>query len=250
MIAEIFQKRTRDFKLGVILSFIFSVIVGFLNAGVLYLIGIPAFGLLIGLILIWLAREKIKFKLIVTFLSMSLILYSFSVFYLLFLPRAEPEIFLIPKSLYGNHIAIVFEGSCGQSVNYENKSRIYNFPANGILILKDKQTTGKINRKFYLVDRYGGRTELPEFHYDNFEEEKEDRHWSFSEIPFTKDLAGIFPEYHSPVTNTSVFKVGDYQSIEIKDRLEAKSKNEGPGEIQNRIEKLLEKCESPYRQKL
>lgn len=250
LIAEIFQKRSWDFKLGVLLTFIFSVIVGFLNIGVLYLIGIPAFGLVIGLIFVWLAREKIKFKLVVTVLSISLILYSFSIFYFLFLPRAEPEIFLIPESLYGKHIAIVFERSCGQPVNYEVNSRLYNFPADGILILKDRLTTGKTRRKFYLVDKNGTRTELTEFRYDTFEEEKEIWHWRFSKTPLTKDSAGVYPEYHSPTMNMSVFNVGDFQTFEAVNKFATRSKNERLGEIENRVEKLLERCQFPYRQSL
>lgn len=247
VIEEIYQKRSEKFKTGIILIFFSSLSVGYVDAGMLYLCGLPVFGLMIGYIFILAAGEKIKYIFYAMLLSGSLILYSFSMSILL-LPKAETEIFLIPKSLDGKFIAIVFERSCGESAAYENKNRVYEFPSSGVLILKDQRITGKINRKFYLVDEDGNRTELPEFQYDSFERESRQR--KSSKTPFTKDSAGVYPEYYSTILNMSVFNVGSYRAFEIKENFFAGNKNEMLGRFEKSAESLIEKCEKPYWRKL
>ena len=55
IIEEIYRKRSEKFKTGILLIFLFSLIAGYLNAGVLYLCGLPIFGLLFGYVFIWIA---------------------------------------------------------------------------------------------------------------------------------------------------------------------------------------------------
>lgn len=248
-IEEIYRKRSEKFKTGIILIFLFSLIVGYLNVGALYLCGIPFLGLLVGGIYILIAKESVRYKLFAMLLSAALIVYSYSMF-ILMLPKAEPEIFIIPDHLAGKPIAVVFERSCGKAVEYENKSRVYKIPSNGILILKDKLTTGKLNRKFYLLDEYGSKTEIPEFHYDTFEEENEDWHWIFSKRPLTKDLTGIRNDYYSPLMHISVFDVGSYESVEIRNKFNPETRDERRGEFEKKIEARIEKCEEPFWRKL
>jgi hypothetical protein len=165
-------------------------------------------GLLIGIILVWLAKINIKKKILLTLVPLPIILAGFLFFYFL-LPKAEPEMFLIPQNLRGE-IVVIFDENCGQHLDYENGRRIYRFPDSGVLITKSKKTMGVIDRKFYLVDENGNRIKLPEFHWNNFEEEQKDWHWLFSSTKLSKDSLGVFWAYR----NELGFVISNYKSVE------------------------------------
>lgn len=212
MFEEKFQKRSILFKVGIILTILFSAITGFLNFGVLYLFGLPILGLLIGLITIWFSSERLKTKIISTAIPLPIILFSFFIFYLM-LPKAEPEIFLIPQNFRGQ-FEIVFVEPCGKSLTYEKGYRLYQIPNDGVLITNAKRSLGVIDRKFYLVDENGNKTELPAFHWSSFEEEKADWHWTFSKTKLSKDLVGVFWAY----SNGFSFIVSDFNSLENQNK--------------------------------
>lgn len=233
MTKKTFRERSVLFKVGLILIIICSAITGFFNIAVLYWFGIPLFGLLTGLIFIWLANENVKTKILSTLLPLPIICFSFFLFYLL-LPKAESESFLIAQNFRGQ-LEIVFGEPCGQSINYEKGRRIYHIPDSGILIINAKQMMGAIDRKFHLVDENGNKTKLPEFHWSEFEKEKNDLHWMFSNTKLSKDLVGVFWAY----TNRFSFVISNYSSIEEQNRETIEKSRKTFGE---NVETALKKC--------
>lgn len=157
MTNRFFRKSDKFFKIGAILVVFFSLAVGFLNVGVLYLFGIPIIGLLSGLILVWLSKVTFNKKAVLTFLPVFLIPSAFFIF--LYLNKAEPETFLIPENFRGR-IVIFYEESCAEKPLYENGRRLYRFPDDGILITKFKRPKGFLDRKFYFVNERGERTPI------------------------------------------------------------------------------------------
>jgi hypothetical protein len=155
---KFFTNRTRLYKFGIILTVLFSIIIGFLNVGVLFLFGIPVLGLILGLILIWFSKETLKLKSCSTIIQIPIIICSF--FLMFWLNSAEPETFLIPQNFRGR-ITIFYEEPCGQKPIYENGRRIYKFPENGILISNFKRPQGYLNQEFYFVDEVENRTKIP-----------------------------------------------------------------------------------------
>lgn len=229
-----FQEQNWIFRTGVILIVFWSIVTGVLNFGVLYLFGIPLLGLLLGIIFVWFAKANVKTKILLTFLPIPIILSIF--FLLLEINKAEPETFLIPQNFRGQ-FEIVFNEPCGHTILYEKGRRIYQIPDNGVLITNAKQTFGVIDRKFYSVDENGNQAELPEFHWNRFEEEKGDWHWTFSRTKLSNDLVGVM---NNPgIINYLIFTVSDYQSLEkeSKDIKEEKRKS-----FQEVIDALLKEC--------
>lgn len=206
-----FQKRSIKFKVGIALIFLFSATIGFFHIGVLYLFGIPIFGLLAGFVLIWFSKKSLKTKILSSLFPIPIIAIFFSLFYLLS-PKAEPETVLIPKNFRGQ-FEIIFNKPCGETLPYENGRRIYKIPDNGILITNSKETFGIINRKFYLVNEKGERNQLPEFSWSNFEDEKANWLWVFSKTKLTKDLVGVFWAYSGRFS----FIISDYETLEKED---------------------------------
>jgi energy-coupling factor transporter transmembrane protein EcfT len=158
MTEKIFQRPSWKLKSGIILVTLFSIITGLLNVGVLYLFGLPLFGILLGIIFIWIAKTELKTKFVWTILPLPLILSTF--FFAYQLNKAEPETFLIPQNFRGK-IVIFYEEKCGQEPVYEQGRRIYKFPDNGILITNFKKTRGILDQEFYFVDETGNRTPIP-----------------------------------------------------------------------------------------
>ena len=150
--------RDGKYKTGLFMIIFCSIVIGLLNIGVLYCFGIPIVGLLVGIIFIWAAKEKLKTKILVTFLPIPIIVGTFLL--MIQLNKAEPETFLIPQDFRGK-ITIFYEESCGEKPIYESGRRIYKFPENGILITNFKRTKGIIDQEFYFVDENGMRTRIP-----------------------------------------------------------------------------------------
>ena len=189
MTEKILQKRDWKFTIGIILTIFWSVVIGFLHIGVIYLFGIPLVGLVLGFIFIWISKKSIKKKTLWTTLCIPIIVATFFVSYKI--GKAEPESFLIPQN-YRGQIVVFYNEKCGQEPVYENGRRIYNIPESGILITKIKENRGYLDRKFYLLDENGNRSEILEFHWQSFETEKENwKHFNSSPIEeFTKDSVG------------------------------------------------------------
>lgn len=233
MTKKIFRKRSWVFTTGMAFVIFWSVVMGFLNFGVLYIFCIPILGLLVGIIFVWVAKVSLKKKLFVTAAPVLIVPSGFFLFYLL-LPKAELETFLIPTD-FRQQLVVVFDEPCGQTPTYENGRTIYQIPDNGILITKIPRTMGVIDRKFYLVEEDGNRMEIPEFHWDNFEKEGADWHWRFSRTQPTTDSVGVFWAYR----NDFSFIISDYawwesSSREVKDALH--------NVFQTKLDLLLKQC--------
>ena len=77
--------------------------------------------------------------------------------------RAEAEIHLIPDGYVGP-VAIAFDRDDGESKKYENKTRIYRIPRNGVLRTKFPKNDGTDHGwKFYYMKADGTNRELPYF---------------------------------------------------------------------------------------
>lgn len=239
MAEKIFQKRSRIFKTGVVLIVFWSAFIGFFNIAVLYWLGVPILGLLLGIVLVWISKENIKTKLLLTIAPISIILAAFFIFYLL-LPRAEPETFLIPQNFRGQ-FEIIFNESCGQTISYARGRRIYQIPHNGILVTNAKETFGVVDRKFYLIDDNGNEIQLPEFHWSKFEEEQNDWHWTFSRTKLSKNLVGVISNPSN--INYLSFTISDYQSLENESK---EIKDEKQKSFQSMIEVLLRECRKTH----
>ena len=211
------QNQSGIFITGVVLTMLFSVVIGIFHIGVLYLCGFPILGLLIGIMLVWFSEKKIEVKIIFTLIPIPLILITFLLF--MTFSRAETEIFLIPKHLRGE-IVVFYEEACGQPPLYEDKNRIYQIPESGVLITGFKKNNGHLSRKFYFVDESGNRTEILQLHWQDFDTEKQNWHsfYSNSADALTKDTVGAFWGYGSQTyglsQNSFSYVISTYRDFE------------------------------------
>lgn len=71
----------------------------------------------------------------------------------------EAEIFLIPEN-YSGKVNIIFNQKSGLPIKYEGNNRVYEIPANGILITQFTSEYGLIQQTFYFVDSLGKRKRI------------------------------------------------------------------------------------------
>lgn len=194
MAEKIFQKQSGIFITGVIFIIFWSIAVGVLHVGILYLFGVPLLGLAAGIIFVWIARVSFKRKIISTILPLPIIVLSFLLAFEI--SKAEPETFLIPKDLRGE-IVVFYDESCGQPPVYENGRRIYKIPESGVLITQFGKNLGHFDRKFYLVDESENKIEIPQFHWQDFETEKRNQPYfpQTATAELTKETVGAFWGY-------------------------------------------------------
>lgn len=69
------------------------------------------------------------------------------------------ETFLIPSGFEGR-INVVFNQPNANPISLENDRRIYNIPADGILITSSKLETGILDQEYYYVDNNGNKTKI------------------------------------------------------------------------------------------
>lgn len=239
---------------AIVLIVFWSIVTGALNVGVFYLFGIPLFGLLAGLILLWFADVDVKRKIIFTLAPIPIFYVTALTFFEL--NKAEPETFLVPAERRGE-IVILYDEPCGEPPIYENGRRIYKIPADGILITSFKENKGHLDQIFYLLDENGKTKEIPRFHWQDFETEQEN--WKyFHSIPVTEltmDSTGVFQSYGSSMIwiskNSFSYIVSDYRYFE-KDRDELNRKQRllesetFAKAAKNRLEECEEKLESKF----
>ncbi|MET0637852.1 MAG: hypothetical protein ABWZ25_17610 [Chitinophagaceae bacterium] len=82
--------------------------------------------------------------------------------------QPEPETYLLPQDFTGK-VNIIFNQANGEPVKYENGRRVYEIPANGILLTQFKDEDGIIDHEYYYVDSAGNRTRLNVFSDDEKE---------------------------------------------------------------------------------
>ena len=78
--------------------------------------------------------------------------------------KAEPETYLLPKGFTGR-VNIILNQKEGSPIKYEDKRRVYEIPADGILLTQFTINDGFIDRKYYYVDSVGNRTNVPIYKY-------------------------------------------------------------------------------------
>ena len=79
------------------------------------------------------------------------------------LPRAEPEIHLIPKGYVG-WVTIVFRAANGEAPAYEGDARLYRIPSGGTLISRATPNLGSSPPwRFFFEDPEGRRTPIVHF---------------------------------------------------------------------------------------
>ena len=80
------------------------------------------------------------------------------------LPRAEPEIHLIPKGYVG-WVTIAFRGANGEAPAHEGDARLYRIPSSGVLITQAEPNRGSSPAwRFFFEDPE--RTRTPIVHFD------------------------------------------------------------------------------------
>jgi hypothetical protein len=147
--------RTKTFYIGltlIIISFIVCLISFYL-----LVFGIPTF--LIGVLLVFLSKRTTKTKLLTTLIP--LVLYIPCTFLFLFIYNySSQKTILIPKNFKGN-LRVVYEENCGDGYEKKEGVKTLTFPDNGILILNE-DFDSHVNYKYYLVDKLGNKTEIPQ----------------------------------------------------------------------------------------
>lgn len=98
--------------------------------------------------------------------------------------KPKPETYLIPEGFKGR-ATVIFNQKKGVPSKYENGRRIYEIPANGILLTQFKEEYGFIDHQYYYVDSSSKRTAL-----EIFKDEKS----TDSTIKADRNKVGIFED--------------------------------------------------------
>lgn len=229
--------------IGTVVIVLFSVVVGFLNFGIVYLFGVPLIGLVVGLIVLWISKSRIIYRLIVTFSILPIVIASFFIWRTMNLAR--PEIFLLPDGFRGEFV-IFFEEKCGVDEMRNGTDRVYEIPASGVLILNADRNRGLLNRRFFFVEEDGRRVEFPEFGRQKFETELEEWDWygkrSSIEPTLTRQTVGAFWAYGSDtavISNRSAgYIIADYDTWEALPKNNTGMRRD----LANRAKVLMNEC--------
>lgn len=211
------NERKGIFIVGLVLTVAFSLLIGFLHVGALFLLGLPFLGLIAGLVLMWFSRIPQDSKILISVLPIPLIIGSFFLF--LFIRTAEGETFVIPAA-YRGEIVVFYAEPCGEPPRYEMGRRLYELSRDGVLITQETKNDGYLNRSFFIVAEDGSREEIPQFGRQNFETEKTEwgRYARATENDLTKDTVGAFRAYGRETYLTSRNSIGyivsDYRRFE------------------------------------
>lgn len=170
---------------------------------------IAPFFFLNGIVSIWVSKQKASTKLFWTVAPLSSFVLLLAIIYQL--DKMESETYLIHKDFRGKFV-VFFEENCGVDARYENGSRVYNIPFDGVLITKFKREFGTINDEFYLLDDEGNKTKLPELDARDFNF-KERLTETESEPP--RDKLAVFRSNFDGIRGKGrAFTIGTYQELE------------------------------------
>lgn len=123
--------------------------------------------------------------------------------------KAEPETYLIPAT-YAGKVNILLNKKDGAAKKYEGGRRVYEIPADGILVSQFKVNDGLMDREYYSVDGKGKRTRLEVFKYKHRED------GSFEWIVKDKEAKGIFNDGISgQYGNTGSSQAMSYQEFTV-----------------------------------
>lgn len=163
--------------------------------------GLPILGLLIGIALIWAGDAVFRKKVYLTLLPLPIIALTFSI--VIEMNRAESETYLIPEDFRGV-FQIHLDSPCASAPTFENGRRLYVIPADGILHTSFGDNFGVQDKRYYLVDANGNRTELTKFNWSNLEDEKRSWRWLFSNPP-NETSVGVHHSYTNfHLTNSAI----------------------------------------------
>ena len=217
-------RRDWKFVIGTILLILSAFVIGAFHIGVLFMFGIPLLLLLIGLVLLLVSRASRRTKASLILVSVAIIPLTFASS--IYLSSAEPETFLIPNN-YRGQIVVFHDEPCGSELVYENGRRLYEIGNDeDVLITKFKKNRGYLDRKFFYVNEYRERSQIPEFQKQNFETEKKE--WSLYSHPipvdlFTRDTLGAFWAYGTETygisRNSIAYRVWSYNDLERDDKI-------------------------------
>ena len=226
MTEKTFQKRDWLFIFGTLFVTLCSHIAGVFDLGIFYLFSIFVFGL--G----WNWRVGSKRKV----LSILLLVPFAGMFFLLVMEmtRFVPETFLVPEG-YRGAITVIYGEPCGEEPVYENGSRVYRFTESGILIVRNKRITGRLDHKFYFVGETGNLTKIPKFSKQSFENEQN------PPLDSTKETVGAFWNYGArpiPFAEFFSYLITNYRYFEKDD----KQHWQEHGQYATKAEELLKKC--------
>lgn len=223
--------RKRLFIAGLVITVLFSVIVGFLNVGILFWLGIPALPLIAGILMVWFSKAPVLWRIVATVSSILIIGSSFMIS--LQIRKAEPETFLIPDGFRGE-LVVFYDEPCGSAPKRVDGRRIYEIPESGVLVTAFDKNKGYLDRKFFFVSNDGTMREFPEFHRQNYETERKEWHLH-QRTPaegFTRETVGAFWSYGSTLgfesRNLFGYIVADYHYFELpeKERFQKKKQFE------------------------
>jgi hypothetical protein len=142
--------------------------------------------------------------------------------------KGEPTIYLIPDS-YRGAVEIVFDqdGSStkyknalgrdsiytrqpGAPVKYEGESRIYEIPANGILLTQFHKNSGSYEAEYYFVDNNGSKTKLKTISHSDIQA---NRIHDINEVAIFNIGTGA---YSNPEISYEGFLVSSLQDLKTK----------------------------------
>ena len=123
--------------------------------------------------------------------------------------RVPPETFLIPIDFRGK-IHIHFNMTCGLKKEEENGRRVYKIPINGILLSQFNDKQGYIDQQYFLVDKNGERTLLPNLSVHDYIEE-----WTTEKNPNepSRDILGVFHAGRVSSEGSYEFYVATYKQL-------------------------------------
>ena len=123
--------------------------------------------------------------------------------------KVPPETFLIPKD-YKGKIHVHFNKPCGQAAEVKNGRRLYKIPMNGILLSQFKDKQGFIDQQYFLFDKNGRLTLLPQLDVRDYNEE-----WTLeknSNEP-SRDILGVFHAGRVSDQGSYEFYVSTYRQL-------------------------------------
>ena len=141
----------------------------------------------------------------------------------------EAETYLIPDGFKGT-INIIFNQSKGNLPRYENGRRIYEIPANGILLTQFKDEYGIVDHKYFYVARNGNRIPLKIFKYEY------NKDGTIKWLITNRHEVGIF---FDGTTGTYGNRDAKYQEFRVADYFGLDS-IESPNNFMKRVGKALE----------
>ncbi len=130
-----------------------SLIIGFLP-GLLYFYFLPIISLIILITILWFTNYNSLKK--IAFSILPIIIVPICILIWKKINTVEPEIFLIPKN-YRGFVYISYNHKCGTPIKYEEDSRVYEIPNDGVLLtqFKDEQGFIKLEGKNQSTNKEG-----------------------------------------------------------------------------------------------